>query len=189
MRMARSACSRVSLADIRIGEHNKAKRCETIHHDADIPMNFKLFRVKNVDFLITKRPAPHPPLPIIVTVSSDGKMNVHDVTSVFRTDSVEDEIIPMATYDTSGSRLVCCRVAAVTRTTKQIKQEMADVKVGSVVKKEDAESANQLRFKDGGDDSGDEVGEADGMDEDEEEEEQEQEDEEEQELEDEAEEE
>lgn len=143
--------------------------------------------MKNVDFLITDRPAPHPVLPIIVTVSSDGKMNVHDVTSIFRTDSVEDEIKPMASYDTLGSRLVCCRVAQVTRPMKRVKQEQAKQEV---VKKEEPESGNGLRFRDD-DESGDDAGEADGMDEDDQEaeEEQEVEDEQEEELEDEVEEE
>lgn len=144
--------------------------------------------MKNVDFLITDRPAPHPVLPIIVTVSSDGKMNVHDVTSIFRTDSVEDEIKPMASYDTLGSRLVCCRVAQVTRPMKRVKQEQAKQEV---VKKEEPESGNGLRFRDDDDESGDDAGEADGMDEDDQEaeEEQEVEDEQEEELEDEVEEE
>jgi hypothetical protein len=129
-------------------------------------------------------------LPIIVTVSSDGKMNVHDVTSIFKISSTDQEIEPMASYDTAGSRLVCCRVAEVKRTVKQIKQE-ADVKAEQV-KKEEPGSGAQLRFKDddGGDDedgNGDDGAEVDGMDEDEVE--QEEEDEEEEELEDEVEEE
>lgn len=114
-------------------------------------------------------------------------MNVHDVTSIFRTDSVEDEIKPMASYDTLGSRLVCCRVAQVTRPMKRVKQEQAKQEV---VKKEEPESGNGLRFRDD-DESGDDAGEADGMDEDDQEaeEEQEVEDEQEEELEDEVEEE
>lgn len=120
-------------------------------------------------------------------------MNVHDVTSIFKISSTDQEIEPMASYDTAGSRLVCCRVAEVKRTVKQIKQikQEAEVKAEQV-KKEEPGSGAQLRFKDDddGDDedrNGDDGAEVDGMDEDEVE--QEEEDEEEEELEDEVEEE
>jgi protein MAK11 len=44
------------------------------------------------------------------TVSSDGKINVHDLSLAFT--AVADKAIePIASYDTKGSRLVCCTMA------------------------------------------------------------------------------
>jgi protein MAK11 len=106
-------------------------------------------RVKSVDFLLAKRPNPYSAIPIVVTVSSDGKMNVYNALSIF-TSSVEEEIAPIASYDTQGSRLVCVRVAEVTRKVPQAKQEILGVKVESVKKEEEG---NGLRFK--GDDNDD----------------------------------
>jgi len=130
--------------------------------------------VKSVDFLVTKRPTPHSPLPIIVTVSSDGTMNVYDASAIFTTSSVSEEIGPMASYDTLGSRLVCCCVAEVTKTNKQV-QAAHRVKV-ETIKKEEPGSAAQTRFKDD-DESGEDEGAAgeDAEREEEEEEEEEQE--------------
>jgi protein MAK11 len=102
--------------------------------------------VKSVDFLVTKRPTPHSPLPIIVTVSSDGTMNVYDASAIFTTSSVSEEIGPMASYDTLGSRLVCCCVAEVTKTNKQV-QAVDRIKV-ETIKKEEPGSTAQTRFKD-----------------------------------------
>ena len=130
--------------------------------------------VKSVDFLVTKRPTPHSPLPIIVTVSSDGTMNVYDASAIFTTSSVSEEIGPMASYDTLGSRLVCCCVAEVTKTNKQV-QAADRIKV-ETIKKEEPGSIAQTRFKDdeeSGEDQGATGGEADLEEEEEDEEEQE----------------
>ena len=130
--------------------------------------------VKSVDFLVTKRPTPHSPLPIIVTVSSDGTMNVYDASAIFTTSSVSEEIGPMASYDTLGSRLVCCCVAEVTKTNKQV-QAADRIKV-ETIKKEEPGSTAQTRFKDdeeSGEDQGATGGEADLEEEEEDEEEQE----------------
>jgi len=51
------------------------------------------------------------------TVSSDGKINVHDLSHAFTSASSDvavsaaDAIQPIASYDTKGSRLVCCTMA------------------------------------------------------------------------------
>ncbi len=44
------------------------------------------------------------------SVSSDGKINVHDLSLAFKTEG-DEPIQPIASYDTKGSRLVCCTMA------------------------------------------------------------------------------
>jgi protein MAK11 len=72
------------------------------------------------------------PVDFVSTVSSDGKINIHDLTRVAMTLSVEasddDETPPVATYDTKGSRLVCCCTAEVFRgkSQPQVKTEVKD---------------------------------------------------------------
>jgi hypothetical protein len=51
------------------------------------------------------------------TVSSDGKINVYDLSTAFTSPTSDvavaaaDAIQPIASYDTKGSRLVCCTMA------------------------------------------------------------------------------
>lgn len=80
----------------------------------------------------------------------------------------------MASYDTLGSRLVCCCVAEVTKTNKQV-QAADRIKV-ETIKKEEPGSIAQTRFKDdeeSGEDEGAIGGEAELEEEEEDEEEQE----------------
>lgn len=78
------------------------------------------------------------PIDFVTTVSSDGKINVHDLTrsaAILESNSAEDvETPPVATYDTKGSRLVCCCTAEVFRGKSQlqgkteVKEETREVK-------------------------------------------------------------
>ncbi|KAJ9092506.1 hypothetical protein QFC19_008719 [Naganishia cerealis] len=73
------------------------------------------------------------PVDFITTVSSDGKINIHDLTRASRilqatTLSQNEDVQPVASYDTKGSRLVCCCTAEVFRgkTSAQVKGEVKD---------------------------------------------------------------
>ena len=78
------------------------------------------------------------PVHFVTTVSSDGNINIHDLTrsaEILQANSAEDiETPPIATYDTKGSRLVCCCTAEVFRGKSQlqgkteVKEETAGVK-------------------------------------------------------------
>lgn len=89
------------------------------------------------------------PVDFISTVSSDGKINIHDLTRaamVLNSDpSEDDETPPVATYDTKGSRLVCCCTAEVFRGKSQ-----AHVK--TEVKNEAETPKEEEGSVDGGDD-------------------------------------
>lgn len=73
--------------------------------------------VKSLSHVSVSRPSGT--LEIVCTVSSDGKINVYDLGQL-----QPEEGQPIASYDTKGSRLVCCSISqpdaprATTITTK-----------------------------------------------------------------------
>lgn len=77
-------------------------------------------------------PATGAPLPIttlFTTVSSDGKINVHDLSAALGGPAPLDgsaPIAPIATYDTKGSRLVCATMAESLGKAKHVVREAAD---------------------------------------------------------------
>lgn len=114
------------------------------------------------------------PVHFVTTVSSDGNINIHDLTrsaEILQTNSTEDiETPPIATYDTKGSRLVCCCTAEVFRGKSQLQGK-------TEVKEETAGVKDEDGSVDGGDDFYGQGGDAESDPEEEEEEEQENEDE------------
>lgn len=99
------------------------------------------------------------PVHFVTTVSSDGNINIHDLTrsaDILQSNTTEDfEIPPIATYDTKGSRLVCCCTAEVFRGKAQLqgKTGVKEETAGAEVKDEEGSV-------DGGDDFYDQGGEA-----------------------------
>ncbi|KAI5454932.1 Protein mak11 [Naganishia albida] len=99
------------------------------------------------------------PVHFVTTVSSDGNINIHDLTrsaDILQSNTTEDfEIPPIATYDTKGSRLVCCCTAEVFRGKAQLqgKTGVKEETAGDEVKDEEGSV-------DGGDDFYDQGGEA-----------------------------
>lgn len=139
---------------------------------------------------MAKRPSPHPPLPIITTVSSDGLMNVYNALDIYGippsgdedTTGVEEdeEYQPIASWDSQGSRLVCCCVAEVSVP----KRDVSTAAGAGATKKEEVDE--WVRFGDGDEDEDGEASEGEvegdnGMNEEEEEEEEQEEEEEEEE--------
>ncbi|KAJ9124197.1 hypothetical protein QFC22_000994 [Naganishia vaughanmartiniae] len=91
------------------------------------------------------------PVHFITTVSSDGKINIHDFTRASHilqsrtpTKGGED-ISPVASYDTKGSRLVCCCTAEVFRG-KSLTQVKGEVKEEGEAKNEDGSDQDDDEF-------------------------------------------
>jgi protein MAK11 len=99
------------------------------------------------------------PVHFVTTVSSDGNINIHDLTrsaEILQTNTTEDiETPPITSYDTKGSRLVCCCTAEVFRGKSQLqgKTEVKEETAGAEVKDEEGSV-------DGGDDFYDQGGDA-----------------------------
>lgn len=90
------------------------------------------------------------PVDFITTVSSDGKINIHDFTRASqilqsRTTAEGEDIPPVASYDTKGSRLVCCCTAEVFRG-KSLLQVKGEVKDEGGVKNEDGSEEDDDEF-------------------------------------------
>lgn len=90
------------------------------------------------------------PVDFITTVSSDGKINIHDFTRASqilqsRTATDGEDICPVASYDTKGSRLVCCCTAEVFRG-KSLVQVKGEVKDEGEIKNEDDSDEDDDEF-------------------------------------------
>ncbi|KAJ9106078.1 hypothetical protein QFC21_001217 [Naganishia friedmannii] len=90
------------------------------------------------------------PVDFVTTVSSDGKINIHDFTRASqilqsRTSIEGEDISPVASYDTKGSRLVCCCTAEVFRGKSWV-QVKGEVKDEGEVKNEDGSDDEDHEF-------------------------------------------